>query len=868
MAFKPRSTQSVVLSDPVQLFRSLPLRKIETENPHQQEVLLKYAADLAEKKDLAIQLPTGSGKTLVGLMIAEWRRRKFSERVVYLCPTKQLVHQTVRQANTVYGLEVKGFVGSNKEFNQADVARYRSGECIAITTYSAVFNSNPFFDDAHLLVLDDAHTVENYIAKNWSIEISASVEEQKSLFGLVSSLIGTHISRYDFAMLQNKVKPDISRGWLNLLTIDKVVAIENELSDLLDEHAEGARLNFAWSMLRGHLAACNIFLAPGQILIRPYVPPTWSSRAFCNPARRIYLSATLGEGGDLERLTGRRTIDRLKAPKGLEAHGVGRRFFIFPSRSLDDDKAGALIASLIKETPRAVFLTTSSRRATDIEAWVKEKCKYQVFTSDDIETSKDAFVASTKAVAVLAGRFDGIDFPKDESRLLLIDDVPSMVNLQEQFVSKQLGAVALFRDRVKTRVLQALGRCTRSFVDTSAVVVTGVELRDYLMDADLKKELHPELQAEIDFGDYQSTDVNPDDLLRYFRSFLALDKDWQSANNEITNSAAGLSQSIPAYLSQLQGSVRHEVQFSEALWRGDYPEAYQHALDVLGSLTDAKLKGLRAFWSYMAGVAAYLEARHTSSYRQKALDQFSVASKASEISWLGSLRRISGDSQAEAGTNEDDNFQCARMASNFAKYGVVNNSKFNKAIMAVQAGLDDLTKFEPSQVALGELLGFVSENSSDSAAPDPWWRSRHKGMVFEDYAEAQAGSCLSPTKAKQALGHVNWLRYNRPELKDVDFVTVIVTPVTKIYKGALPQISGSYVWPLADYVKWSNKSLLVIRELKASFTNEDDLVWRAECLAKLSAANLTIEGIIGHIKKVDVSGAMDVIDGSSDEVIE
>jgi replicative superfamily II helicase len=129
-------------------------------------VLLKYAADLADKKDLAIQLPTGSGKTLVGLMIAEWRRRKFSERVVYLCPTKQLVHQTVRQANTVYALEVKGFVGSNREFNQADVARYRSGECIAITTYSAVFNSNPFFDDAHLIVLDDAHTVENYIARS------------------------------------------------------------------------------------------------------------------------------------------------------------------------------------------------------------------------------------------------------------------------------------------------------------------------------------------------------------------------------------------------------------------------------------------------------------------------------------------------------------------------------------------------------------------------------------------------------------------------------------------------------------------------------------------------------------------------------
>ena len=71
MAFKPRKTKSAVLADPVQLFRSLPHRKIETENPHQREVLLDYAAKHHDKPDLAIQLPTGSGKTLVGLMIAE-----------------------------------------------------------------------------------------------------------------------------------------------------------------------------------------------------------------------------------------------------------------------------------------------------------------------------------------------------------------------------------------------------------------------------------------------------------------------------------------------------------------------------------------------------------------------------------------------------------------------------------------------------------------------------------------------------------------------------------------------------------------------------------------------------------------------------
>lgn len=861
MVFRPRSTHSAVLADPVQLFRSLPLRKIETENPHQQQVLLNYANNLIEKKDLAIQLPTGSGKTLVGLMISEWRRRKFSERIVYLCPTKQLVHQTVQQANDVYGLDVRGFVGSHRDFNRSDVVSYRNGSCLAITTYSAVFNSNPFFDDAHVLVLDDAHTVENYVAKNWSLELSYEDKKQRQLFSLIAKVVGSQLSRFDLAMLENKVRPEISSGWLSLLPIDKVVLIRDEISEILDEHADDAQVQFVWKLLRSHLSSCNFFLAPGQILIRPYVPPTWSSKAFCNPKQRIYLSATLGEGGDLERLTGRRSIDRVKAPAGLEAHGVGRRFFIFPTSSLDDDGAGDLISKLMKATPRAVFLTTSGRRADEIIKWVGEKVGHSIFTSDDIETSKATFVATDQAVAVLAGRFDGMDFPKDESRLLLIDDVPAMVNLQEQFISKQLGATALFRDRVKTRVLQAIGRCTRSFVDTSAVVVTGSTLRDYLMDTDLTRELHPELQAEIDFGVYQSTDADPEELLQNFVSFLALNKEWQSANSDITNQAATMVQEFPTYLPQLQTCVRNEVLFSEAMWREDYAEAYDQALQVLNLLTDPKLRGLRAFWSYQAGMAAYLESKTSPQFVQFASEQFAKASKASDISWLSSLRRLSSESEKPSKTNQDDNFQVARIAENFAKFGVANNTKFNKAVMSVQDGLNDLSAFEKSQVALGNLLGFNSENSEETAAPDPWWTARLLGIVFEDYAEAQHTSTLSPTKAKQAMGHVNWLKFNRPECQDIDFTTVIVTPVSKIYHAALPQISTSLIWPLADYIEWSNKALEILRKLKASFRTEEDLVWRAECLAELEAKALNMKGILAHIKRVDISKTMEVVGG-------
>src|SRR4051812_23446639 len=114
MAFKITSTSAASLESPESLAYDLRGRKIPGPLGHQTDVMRDYtanAADAAKTSDVALQLPTGSGKTYVGLLLGEWRRRKFAERVVYLCPTNQLVNQVVEQANGLYGLKVIGFTG-------------------------------------------------------------------------------------------------------------------------------------------------------------------------------------------------------------------------------------------------------------------------------------------------------------------------------------------------------------------------------------------------------------------------------------------------------------------------------------------------------------------------------------------------------------------------------------------------------------------------------------------------------------------------------------------------------------------------------------------------------------------------------------
>jgi hypothetical protein len=95
------------------------------------------------------------------------------------------------------------------------------------------------------------------------------------------------------------------------------------------------RARYALEFLRGHLDKCQVYLSHRRLLIRPLIPPTLVHPAFDNPARRVYMSATPGAGGELERIFGRRKITRIPIPEGWEKQGTGRRLFCFPQLTSD-----------------------------------------------------------------------------------------------------------------------------------------------------------------------------------------------------------------------------------------------------------------------------------------------------------------------------------------------------------------------------------------------------------------------------------------------------------------------------------------------------------------------------------------------------
>jgi len=146
----------------------------------------------------------------------------------------------------------------------------------------------------------------------------------------------------------------------------------------------------------------------------------------------------------------------------------------------------------------------------------------------------------------------------------------------------RMGAGLLFNERVQTRVLQAIGRCTRGLNDYSAVVVTGEDLPAYLTDRNRRIYFHPELQAELEFGIEQSTRVQSQVILDNFDIFLEHDQDWEEANQGILDAREAATQTEFPAMDQLERVVAHEIAWQTSMWNEDYVKAYEAARDVLG----------------------------------------------------------------------------------------------------------------------------------------------------------------------------------------------------------------------------------------------------------------------------------------------
>ena len=830
MAFRKIEGNLAVPESPEALFRDLRGKTIPGLLSQQADVLREYVNRAVNEPDVALELPTGAGKTLVGLLIAEWRRLKFGERAVFLCPTNQLVNQVAEQSARKYGLTVLPFTGSKHNYDQRRVLRWETGESLAITSYSALFNVRPFFESPQFILLDDAHAAENYIMNHWSVVVSRF--DHPELFQALAGILRPNMEPNDAAKLSD-TQSRFDAFWVDALPKPTLDNLETAITSIFDAHCTpGADISFRWSAIRDHIGACQLYMSANSLLLRPIIAPTETHRPFTSAKQRVYMSATLGEGGELERVTGRKRIFRISSPEGYQVHGIGRRFFIFPEVASSGD-VSAFLQDLMRRAGRTLILVPDNQVAESVRGWVEKSLNFPTFKGSDLEDDKSRFVAEQQAVAIVANRYDGIDLFEDECRLLIIWDISTITNLQERFFYSRLGANTLLSERILTRIVQAFGRCTRSDTDYAAVVVFGRQLTKHLFRAEGRTRFHPNLQAEIDFGIAQSRDKDLGEFVENFQAFISQTDEWKEAEREILNIRSGCARSNLEGGGDLAAAAEFEVEYQMAAWSNDWPNALTKACAVLSSLSDKSLRGYRGLWEYIAGSAQWAA---TPARQMEASERFKRSAKAlPHLRWLHALVSLGGTPEAEV----DETGPCLRiverMEQQIIELGLIHDRKYSayEASILRKLGSEDGITFEQGHEELGRLLGFEAGKVETTGAPDPWWQvDSSLCIVFEDYAESTQTSTLSVGKARQVATHPNWIRAHVEMEPTGLIIPVLVAARCKVDSKAVPHLAEVMFWETEDLRKWARRALQAVRELRSQFRVEGDLEWRENAVMK------------------------------------
>ena len=761
MAFRGKAQQShETFTSPEEMYLSGALKRTTEAVPalwlHQGDVIRKYAEDHQDTADLALELPTGTGKTIPGLLIGEWVRRKEEGPILYAAPTTQLARQVLATA-TREGIPAVLLVGSWRDWPPVDESAVEGGEAIGITNYSTVFNSSPKPPIPRLLLLDDAHAGEQFAGAEYGVTISRYNESDA--YDKVLDAISPFLSGLLIQRLRGEPDPGAHHQVrLVVPALDPTVlaALDSALSKVT------GNLSYAFSMIRAGLASCCVYLSYGGIQIRPMIPPTFENKVFNGAKQRIYLSATLGGGGELERAFGRSHITRMPLPTKTPPRS-GRRLFVFPDLAAGGDP-DTLTKQIVAVTDKALVLAQDTIEKTEQTARALARNGVPVFGKAQVEHDLGPFAAAQRGVLGLANRYDGLDLPGDACRVVVLAGKPDATNLQEKFLGERADAGSALAERLRTRIVQGAGRCTRGPNDYAVVVVRGSDITRYFSKFENRRSLEPELQAEIDFGWRNSTGAQPAEILDNVRVFLEHGPDWRDGGEpalaEFRRDAVKVD---PPGSAALGEAAPNEVSAWEAAYSGAWLTASEKAVEaarVVGQGGDAT-RGYRGVLLYLAGVWLFQGAADEAQRsRARALVRQAEAAAANRGTWLRELRDLPGADEIELSGMDV-------VAVNAIVTRLTGQLKPNKVIasldqMRMNLDQDEAAAYESGLILVGGFLGAESyKPEGDGRCDSAWVWDTAFWMTVEAKSEQDEEGVVALRYVRQANTQLEQLAHDR-----------------------------------------------------------------------------------------------------------
>ncbi|MEA4900711.1 DEAD/DEAH box helicase family protein [Desulfitobacterium sp.] len=719
---------------------------------------------LREQDNHVISLNTGGGKTIIGLLQAQSIVNETRGRVFYLCGSIQLIKQTEEAAKMI-GLSVATYF--SRQFSNE--AEFNKGNVLCITTYQALFNGRSRFakDEISGLIFDDSHVASHIIRDHYTLHLeedtfpitySTLVDSVKSYFETVHAY-----QLFDEVIYQ---KTDSSTLFIPTFLWDQIY--KKIIEVLVDEGVSvNANTKYSWEHLRDYLDLCAVFITSKVIEITPFIPPVHLQTFMGKETKKIFLSATIQNEPDFIRSFGFPYGEKIEPETRA---GESERLIITPYVN------SPLIDNLFKhieqlsKVNKILVIPNSEKRG---RRWRQIESS---FSSSDFAIRVEEFKKSHTGLLVAPARFEGMDFPNDTCRILVIDGLPSGTGLLEKFLWNTLGEIKSLQGIIASRVVQSLGRISRGNDDYGIVFLLGNDLADWITRRKNRDRIPRYIEAQLQLGERVTEQLATiEDLEKIESAILTREKEWIDLHQEEVNGQDSFSKVEESNENELMVKVAEaERKFINYLWEREYHKAARVLEQTLGELFKSD-KGLAGWHCHWIGYCYLKEGNIT-----VAEQYFNRAGKNSKA--LGVLPT---EIEKAVGTTLilDEETQVGRIMKVLNERGEINYGSFSQMSdrLAALSNAENVSSnsYEEALRWLGAYLGYQSSRpdheSGIGRGPDNFWVSDKNAIMIECKSDKKGKAFYSKKEIGQSYNHIEWIKEEYPE-KDLLWKLMIAGP--------------------------------------------------------------------------------------------